>query len=209
MNKPIENPEETLDFKLIKPRETFFFNTPIQIKADWMIGLTESEVYKSFFNITEKNKKFEVHKFPNEKAGGVTYEKVRDEIEKDLNISDITATDLQDGIIGPNIIEEYREQVTKRLKDVGYMNFVAGYVSSVFQDFESYIRTEVGLVESDIKLFLDEYNSGFITYELEPGIYNFKDICKTLFSTLQIEYPGPSNAIVIEFDDFTRKLNWL
>ena len=34
-----------------------------------------------------------------------------------MEITDITATDLQDDIIGPIIIEEYREQVTKRMKD--------------------------------------------------------------------------------------------
>ena len=49
------------------------------------------------------------------------------------------------------------------MKDVGYMNIVAGYVSSVFQDFESYLRTEFDWVEDDGRLVLDEYNSSFIT----------------------------------------------
>ena len=98
---------------MTKPKETFHFKPPIQIKGDWMIGLTDLEVYNSIFNITEENNKFELYKFPDEKAGGVTYEKVKDEIEKDLDIEDITAEDLQDDIIGPIIIEEYKEQVTK------------------------------------------------------------------------------------------------
>ena len=38
-------PQETIDFKMIKPRETFHFNPPIQFKGDWMIGLTDLEVY--------------------------------------------------------------------------------------------------------------------------------------------------------------------
>ena len=59
---------------------------------------------------------------------------------------------------------------------VGYENFTAGYISSLFQDFGSYLRTEVDLVEDDIKLVLEEYNSGFITYELQPGIYNLKGL---------------------------------
>ena len=106
-------PQETLEFKMIKPRETFHFKPPIQIKGDWMIGLTDLEVYNSIFNITEENNKFELYKFPDKKAGGVTYEKVRDEIEKDLGIEDITAADLQDEIRAPIIIEEYKEQVSK------------------------------------------------------------------------------------------------
>ena len=107
-------PEETLEFKLIKPKETFHFKTPIQIKGDWMIGLTDLKVYISIFNITEENNKFELYKFPDEKIGGVTYTKVADEIERDLDISDITDGDLQDDIIAPFIIEEYKKQVTKR-----------------------------------------------------------------------------------------------
>ena len=122
-----------------------------------------------------------------------------------MDISDITATDLQDDIIGPIIIEEYREQVTKRMEDGGYMNILSGYPRSVFQDFESYLRTEIDLVEDDIKLVLDKYNSSFITHELDPGIYTYKDLSKALFNILQPEYPGPSNVVVIQFDDNTRK----
>ena len=51
-----KKPQETLEFKMIKPRETFHFKPPIQIKGDWMIGLTDLEVYNSIFNITEEKK---------------------------------------------------------------------------------------------------------------------------------------------------------
>ena len=88
-----------------KSKETFHFILPIPIEGSWVIGLIDPKVYNSIFNITEENNKFDFHKFPDEKAGGITYEKVRDEIERDLDISDITATDLQDDIIGPIIIE--------------------------------------------------------------------------------------------------------
>ena len=57
----------------------------------------------SIFNKTEENNKFKLYNF--------TYEKLKGEIEKDLDISDIRATDLEDDIIGPIVIEEYREQV--------------------------------------------------------------------------------------------------
>ena len=67
---------------MIKPKETFHFRSPIQIRGDWMIGLTDLEVYNFIFNITEENNKFELYKFPSEKRGGITYEKVRHEIER-------------------------------------------------------------------------------------------------------------------------------
>ena len=97
--------EETLELKMNKPRETFHFKPPIQIKGDWMIGLTGLEVYISILNITEENKKFELYKFPDERAGCVSYEKVRDETERDLDISDTTAIDLQVDIKAPTINE--------------------------------------------------------------------------------------------------------
>ena len=36
--------EETLEFKIIKPRETFHFNPPFHVEANWMIGLIDLEV---------------------------------------------------------------------------------------------------------------------------------------------------------------------
>ena len=197
--------QEVLEFKMIKSRETFHFSPPIQIQGDWMIGLVDLEIYNFIFNITEENNKFELYKIPDGQAGGVTYERVRDEIEKDLGIEDITATDLQDEIIAPIIIDEYRKQVTKRMEDGQYMNILAIYTSSVLQGFESFLRTQIDLVGDDIKLVLDEYNSSFITYQLQPGIYTFRDLSEALFNILQTEYPGPSNVIDIEYDDITMK----
>ena len=196
--------EETLEFKMIKPSETFHFKPPIQIKGDWMIGLTDLEVYNSIFNITEENNKFELSKFPDEKAVW-TYEEVRAEIEKDLDIEDITAEDLQDEITGPIIIKEYNERVTKRMYDEQYMNILAFYNRSVFQDLESFLRTQIDLVEDDIKLVLDEYNSNFNTYELEPGNYTLNDISRAVFKILQPEYGKDHHTIVISFDDITMK----
>ena len=105
-----------------------------------------------------------------------------------MGISNITPTDLQDEIIGPNNIDEHREQATKRTKDEKYLDMLGFFIHSVFQDFESYLRTEIDLVEDDIRLVLDENNSGFITYELEPGIYTFEDFCEALFKNLRPRY---------------------
>ena len=37
-------PEETLEFKMLKSRETFHFNPPIHTKGDWIIGLIDLEI---------------------------------------------------------------------------------------------------------------------------------------------------------------------
>ena len=197
--------EETLEFKMVRSKQTFHFKPAIQIKGDWMIGLVDLEVYNSIFNITEENNKFELYKFPDGKAGGVTYEKVRDEIEKDFDISNITASDLQDDLIAPIIIKEYKEQFTKRMKDEQFMNLLTGYTRSVFQDFESFLRAQNDLVEDDIKLVSDEYNSSFISYKLVPGVYSYRDLSEASIYILQSEYPSSDSDILIRFDDITRK----
>ena len=67
------------------------------------------------------------------------------------------------------------------------MNILSGYPGSVFQDFEIFFRTEIDLVEEDIRLVLDKTNSSFITYEIDPGIYTYRDLSKALFNILQHE----------------------
>ena len=128
-----------------------------------MLGLTGLEAYIFIFNLMGENKKFELHKFPDSKIGGVSYEKVKDDIERDLKFSDITATGLQDEIIAPNFIEEYREQVTTRMKKGKKMDTLTIYNRSIFQDFESFLGTEVDLVKEDISLVLDEFKISFKT----------------------------------------------
>ena len=198
-------PVGTLEFKLTKSRETFHFSPPIQIKGNSMIALTSLEVYNSIFNITGENNKFELYKFPDSKNGGVLSEKVRNEIERDLYISDNTATQWQDEKIAPFFIEEYREQVTKRMKDDGCRRFLAIYVCSILQDFETFLRTKVDLVEDDIRLVLDENILGVITYQIESGKYTFKDISEALFKILQPEYELFNNSVDIKFHEFTMK----
>ena len=123
-----------------------------------------------------------------------------------MDISDFTATKLQDGIKGPNIFEEYGEQVTKtRMKIDKYINILAEYFGSIFQDFESFPRTEIDLVEDNVRLVLGEKTSSFISYELEPGIHTFKDISEALLRILQFEYEGYHNAIDNSIDDITMK----
>ena len=175
---------------MTKPREIFHSNKPIQIKGYWMLGLRNLEVYNPIFNITEENNRFELYKFPDEQSGGVLYEKFRNEIERDLEVTDITPIDLQDDIIGLIVIKEFREEVTKRIIDDKYLLIVAIYVNSLFQDFESFLRTEIDLVEDDIRLVLDEYNSSFINYHFKPGFYTFKDLSETLLKILQPKYEG-------------------
>ena len=74
-----------------------------------------------------------------------------------MDVSDNSANDLQDEILGPRIIQEYRDLVTKRMKNEKHMDTLAIYNKYMFQEFESFLRTENDLVEDDTRLVLDEY----------------------------------------------------
>ena len=74
---------ETLEFKMIKPRETFHFNLAIQINGDWMLGLTELEVYKSIFNINHTNNNFELH---TDAIDEFSFAELKDRLEQILDI---------------------------------------------------------------------------------------------------------------------------
>ena len=86
------------------------------------------------------------------------------------------------------------------MKGDKYMLILARYIESVFQDFESFLRTEIDVVENDIRLVLDEYSSSFVTYDLGLGIYTFKDFSNALFNNLQPEYKLYNNSVDIEYD---------
>ena len=58
-------PQETLECKLSKPRETFSFKPSIPIKGCSMIGLTSLEVYNSILNIKRENNKFGLYQARN------------------------------------------------------------------------------------------------------------------------------------------------
>ena len=94
--------EETLEFAVVQPRETFHFDPPISIEGIWMIRLTNFEVYNSFFNKTEKNNEFKLH---TDTLYDFSFEELKNELEVILNTSDITPSHLQHEKIGPRIIE--------------------------------------------------------------------------------------------------------
>ena len=77
-------------------------------------------------------------------------------------------------MIGINIFEEYRKLYLEKMKEVGYIVLLNGYVQSVFQDFESYLRT-TRVSEVDNELTLKQFDSKFSTHEITPGIYSNKD----------------------------------
>ena len=190
-------PQETLEFKMIKPRETFHFKPQIQIQGDCMVGLTNLEVYNSIFKITEENNKFGLYRDTSDKFG---FLELKDELEEILNIPHIMNEHLDDKILGPRIIDEFIKLSSEKKNTDGYMILLLGYARSLFRDFESYLRIVVDLSEEDVQIILKEYNSHFITYELTTGNYSIQDISDTIHT-----FSGHMETIQIEYDDISMK----
>ena len=183
--------EEILESKLAKPRETFHFNPPIQIKGDWMIGLTSREIYNSIININTTNNEFKLY---TDTFDEFSFTELKDELEEILSISDITPYHVQHETVGLRNIQAYWNLRSEKTSTDGYIKLLMGYARSPFRDFESYLRIVIGLDEDDFQLILKQYNANFVTYELDPGIYTIEDIEEAVHllgdheGTLQIEY---------------------
>ena len=98
--------EETLEFKMIKPRETFHFKSPIQIQGSWMLGLVDLEVYNSIFIITKENNKFELYTNTFDKF---SFEELKDEVEEIPKIPNITDSHLENKATAERILKTYRK----------------------------------------------------------------------------------------------------
>ena len=171
-------PEETLEFKMLKPREIFHFNPPIHTKGDWMLGLIDLEVYNSIFNTTKKNNKFELY---TDTFDEFSFEELKDELEEIRNIPIITDEHLQHETLAPHIIEAYKQLRLQKSSTDGYIILLMYYARSPFRDFESFLRMTGDLDEDDIQLILKKYNEKFVTYELDPGNYTIEDLQKAVY----------------------------
>ena len=53
-------PQETLEFKMKKQKESFSFDVPLILNEKWMMGVTSLEVYNTVYNNNEKNNKLQI-----------------------------------------------------------------------------------------------------------------------------------------------------
>ena len=55
-------PQETLEYKMVRSKQTFSFNPPINLVAEgkWLLGVTSLECRKCVFSITNENNSFSI-----------------------------------------------------------------------------------------------------------------------------------------------------
>ena len=185
--------EETLEFKMTKPKELSRFSPLIQI--NWMIGLTDLKVLNSHYNKTKENNKLELY---TDIFDELTFMELKDELEETFNLKEIAAEHLQADILGPHSIKLYKKLKSEKSSTDAYLILLANYVKSTFRDFESYLRIVICLDEDDIHLVLNQFISIFVTYEIPPGVYTTKEIIYTI---------AERRTLRIESNDVTMKTN--
>ena len=95
--------EETLEYNLTNPRETFSFKASINLGFDsCMIRLTSLELNHCIFNITEENNKLGIY---TDTFDEFAFTDLKDELEEILDVSNIKQELLQDELLGPRIIQ--------------------------------------------------------------------------------------------------------
>ena len=75
------------------------------------MALTRLEVYKFIFNITQENKKFELH---TDLFDDFSFAELKDELEEILDFSKSSAEHLQDKLLRPRIFKAYKKLKSKK-----------------------------------------------------------------------------------------------
>ena len=195
-------PQETLEFKMNKQRQTFSFNSPINLveEGKWLLAVSSFECTNSVFNITNENNSFSIiipGHYQNESD-----QKTIDELKKLLELRSENGIELhveqvrKKGLI---LINDYSSSSLGMFKD----EILEDLKNAKFNDLEDLVyRFRLTYDE-----FIDVLDLKYIPtkrtgYSLNPGIYEVIDLNNTLKHIL------PNNVNVnITIDDIRLKSN--
>ena len=195
-------PQETLEFKMNKQRQTFSFNPPINLIEEdkWLLAMSSFECANSVFNITDDNNSFSIiipAHWESEFA-----DKVIDELNRLLNLKtlDLHVNEVRKkGDIIKIGDQEYKlsdfdnqkYEILEELKNAKY-NDLADLVYRMRLSYDEIIDV----------LDLKYISTKRIGFSLDPGIYEIVDLINTLKHFL------PDNVeINVTIDDIRLKSN--
>ena len=187
-------PQETLEFKMNKQKESFSFDIPLELPEQWMMGVTSLEVYNSVYNITNKNNSFQIQ-LTDEQLNGI-------DTKLAMNIEYLHKTNQPDfnktvyGLI--NTTFKNKKKLLKndldKIKDI------------INQHESENLLNKLKIFEViDLPIMNEK-----IEIKLQPGIYELSDLNTTIQQKLQYyqdhrEYKINGLSINIEADTISMK----
>ena len=195
-------PQETLEFKMNKQRQTFSFNPPINLIEEdkWLLAVSSFECTNSVFNITDDNNSSSIiipGHYETEFA-----EKIIDDLNKllelkslELHVNEVrkrgNTIKIGDKEYKLSDFDNQKYEIIEELKKVGY-NDLKDLVYRMRLSYDEIIDI------LDLK-YIPTKRTG---YSLNPGIYEVVDLNNTL------NYILPNNVNVnITIDDIRLKSN--
>ena len=195
-------PQETLEFKMNKQKQTFSFNPPINLLEEgrWLLGVSSFECTNSVFNITNENNPFSIivpGHYETESA-----EKTINELNKLLELRSQNGIELHVEQVrkkGLLLINDYSLSSLGMFKD----DILEDLKNAKFNDLEDMVyRFQLTYDEIMDILDLKYIPTKRTGYSLDPGIYEVDDLNNTL------KYILPDNVKVsLTIDDIRLKSN--
>ena len=152
----LSKPQETLEFKMNKQKESFSFDIPLDLPEQWMMGVTSLEVYNTVYNITDKNNKLKILlKDEQLKSLNVDTQLVMN-VEYLYKISDVKK-------INTFMAESYTKNKKLTRKDFDKLKKIINQINQNIKD-KTILIPEFGI------------ENAFVEIELPPGVYELVDI---------------------------------
>ena len=174
-------PQETLEFKMNKQKESFSFDVPLELPEQWMMGVTSLEVYNSVYNITNKNNSFQIQ-LTDEQLNGIDTKLV-------MNIEYLHRTKQSNFVKTVyNLMDTSFKNKKKLLKnDLDKIKYIISqYKNEEWLNIDENTKSLVNTIQIPSFETIDlPIMNEKIEIKLQPGIYELSDLNTTIQQKLQ------------------------
>ena len=165
----LSKPQETLEFKMNKRKESFSFDIPLDLPEQWMMGVTSLEVYNTVYNITEKNNKLKILLRKDQlDVLGLDTELVKkvEYLYKTSDKSGISNIEKINKLIVDNYTNKKKRGLTQEDFDT-----LTEIINLIILENTKNNKGSLNIIIPDYLIFIDH-----VKIELTPGVYELVDL---------------------------------